>query len=322
MTWPEEKKVLALCGGVGGAKLALGLTKLLAPDQLSIVVNTGDDFEHFGLPVCPDLDTVTYALAGVSNTDTGWGREAESWHCLEALEQLGAETWFRLGDRDLATHLARRALLDQGRSLSQAMAILCARLGIRHRIIPMSDSPVRTMVSTSDGELSFQHYFVREQCRPAVTGFRFVGADSSAPSAGFSEALNDPELAAILICPSNPFVSIAPILALPGMVDSLRNHPAPVIAVSPIVAGQAIKGPSAKMMAELGLNGSALGIFNHYGDLLDGFVLDQQDRNMISDFPEAVHLLCCNTVMITLDDRIKLAQQCLNFALQNERQEN
>ena len=314
MNWPSASKVLALCGGVGGAKLALGLTRILSPDQLTIVVNTGDDFEHFGLTVCPDLDTVTYTLSSLSNPETGWGRQDESWRCLETLEQLGAETWFRLGDRDLAIHLARRALLDQGESLSGATSSICRRLGIEHPVIPMSDYAIRTMVDTDEGELSFQHYFVREQCRPTVRGFRFEGAGAASPSAGFSRALEDSALGAILICPSNPFVSVAPILALPGMKDRLRDHRAPVIAVSPIVASQAIKGPTAKMMNELGLDLSALGVFRHYGELLDGFMIDEQDRGLISEFPDPDRLHCCNTVMESLHDRIDLAEQCLQFA--------
>jgi LPPG:FO 2-phospho-L-lactate transferase len=185
MNWPPNGKVLALCGGVGGAKLALGLTQLLSKDQLSIVVNTGDDFEHFGLLVCPDLDTVTYTLSGTSNPETGWGRQNESWHCLDTLEQLGSETWFRLGDRDLGIHLARRDWLDRGKSLSDITGLICERLGIPHPIIPMSDDPLRTLVETTTGELSFQHYFVREQCRPAVRGFRFQGTETAEPSAGF-----------------------------------------------------------------------------------------------------------------------------------------
>ena len=315
MSWPADNKVLALCGGVGGAKLALGLTRVLSPDQLTIVVNTGDDFEHFGLLVCPDLDTVTYTLSGLSNTELGWGRQDESWHCLETLEQLGGETWFRLGDRDLAIHLTRRALLDEGKSLSEATAAICARLGIKHRIVPMSDAATRTIVDTDQGELSFQHYFVREQCRPAVRGFRFEGAEAASPSTEFNQALEDPQLAAILICPSNPFVSVDPILALPGIRDRLIRNSAPVIAVSPIVASQAIKGPTAKMMNELGLDLSALGVFRHYGELLDGFVIDEQDRELVSDFPDSKQLHCCNTVMQSLQDRIELAQQCLQFAM-------
>ena len=306
--------MLALCGGVGGAKLALGLTKVLAPEQLTIVVNTGDDFEHLGLTVCPDLDTVTYTLAGLNNVETGWGRRDESWQCLEVLEQLGAETWFRLGDRDLGIHLARRALLQQDRSLSEATALITSRLGIDHSIVPMSDSPVRTIIDTDEGEISFQHYFVREQCQPAVRGIRFSGASDAILSPGFGKALDDPELAAVLICPSNPFVSVAPILALPGIQDKLQRHKAPVIAVSPIVANKAIKGPTAKMMKELGLELSALGVYRHYGELLDGFVLDEQDRRWINDVQEPRRMHCCNTIMDSMDDRITLARECLLYA--------
>jgi LPPG:FO 2-phospho-L-lactate transferase len=312
--WPAKNKVLALCGGVGGAKLALGLSRVLSPDQLTVLVNTGDDFEHLGLPICPDLDTVTYTLAGLSNAELGWGREDESWNCLEILEQLGAAAWFRLGDRDLALHIARRELLGAGMSLSEAIAAISRSLGVKHHIVPMSDQPVRTKVETEEGGLSFQHYFVREKCRPAVKGFNFDGADESKPSPGFINALNDPDLSAILVCPSNPFVSVAPILAIPGVVESLARHPAPLIAVSPIVACQAIKGPTAKMMTELGLEISALGVFRHYGSLLDGFVLDQQDRELLHAFPEPDRVLCCNTLMQSLDDRTELARQCLDFA--------
>jgi LPPG:FO 2-phospho-L-lactate transferase len=306
--------VLALCGGVGGAKLALGLTHVLAPEQLTIVVNTGDDFEHFGLLVCPDLDTVTYTLAGLCNPETGWGRRDETWRCLETLEQLGAETWFRLGDRDLGIHLARRALLEQEHTLTESTALITRRLGIAHSIVPMSDAAVRTMIDTDQGEISFQHYFVRERCQPAVRGIRFSGAGDALLSPGFRNALEDPKLAAILICPSNPFVSVAPIRALPGVDDRLRRHKAPVIAVSPIVANKAIKGPTAKMMNELGLELSALGVYHYYGDLLDGFVLDEQDRRLVNRVAEPRQLYCCNTVMESLDDRIALARECLRFA--------
>jgi len=314
LSWTEQDKVLALCGGVGGAKLALGLTRVLDAGQLTVVVNTGDDFEHFALPVCPDLDTVTYTLAGLNNTELGWGRADETWHCLETLEQLGAETWFRLGDRDLALHLTRRALLEQGSTLSDVTALISTRLGIEHRIVPMCDTPVRTMIDTQQGEISFQDYFVRQQCAPAVRGIRFDGADNAVPSAGFRHALDDPQLAAILICPSNPFVSVAPILALRGIADGLRRHAAPVIAVSPIVASKAIKGPTAKMMIELGLELSAHGVYCHYEGLLDGFVIDEQDRGSIGQFPDSTQLHCCNTVMVSENDRTELAQECLQFA--------
>jgi len=310
----DHRHVLALCGGVGGAKLALGLAQMLPGDSLTVAVNTGDDFEHFGLTVCPDLDTVTYTLSGLSNNQAGWGREDESWNCLETLERLGAETWFRLGDRDLALHLARRALLDSGATLSEVTDAICGKLGIRHRVVPMSDQPVRTMVDTEQGELSFQHYFVREQCRPRVRGFRFAGVSEADWSPGLQAALADPGLCAIIICPSNPFVSVGPILSLPGLLGALRAHRAPILAVSPIVGGKAIKGPTGKMMEELGLELSALGVFQHYGDLLDGYVIDEQDRDMEGRFTDPERVFFCNTMMETLDDRRQLARHCLGFA--------
>jgi LPPG:FO 2-phospho-L-lactate transferase len=314
VTSPAQSKVLALCGGVGGAKLALGLTKILTPEQLTIVVNTGDDFEHLGLTICPDLDTVTYTLAGLSNPELGWGRRDESWRCLEALEALGGPTWFRLGDTDIATHMARRALLDEGKTLAEATALITQRLGIEHAVVPMCNEAVRTIIATEDGEISFQHYFVREQCRPVIRGIRFDGADGAKLSPAFEKALNDPDLGAILICPSNPFVSVAPILAVPDVEKGLRRQSAPVIAVSPIVASKAIKGPSAKMMQELGLELSALGVYQHYGDLLDGFILDELDRGLMENSSAATRFHCCNTVMQSLDDRIVLARECLRFA--------
>jgi len=302
------------CGGVGGAKLALGLARILSPEQLTIVVNTGDDFEHLGLTICPDLDTVTYTLAGLSNPEMGWGRRNESWRCLEALEELGGPTWFRLGDTDIAIHMARRALLDEGRTLAEATAQITHRLEISHKIVPMSNEAVRTIIDTDDGELSFQQYFVREQCRPVVRRIRFEGGDSAKPSPEFEQALNDPDLSAILICPSNPFVSVAPILALPGVENRLRGHDAPVIAVSPIIAGEAIKGPTAKMMQEMGLELSALGVYQHYGDLLNGFILDQLDHGLVGKSANSNRFHSCNTVMKSLDDRMLLARECLQFA--------
>lgn len=311
MTSTSDKHILALCGGVGGAKLALGLSKILPPEQLTIAVNTGDDFSHYGLPICPDLDTVMYTLAGVNNTVQGWGREGESWQAFETLKALGGESWFQLGDKDLAVHLQRRALLDGGASLSEATARLCAALGVRHPVVPMSDQPVSTTVATAAGSLPFQHYFVREQCRPAITGYRFEGAAAAAPSPGFAAVLDDPRLAAILICPSNPFVSVSPILALPTVPERIRASAVPVIAISPIVGGKAIKGPAAKMFAELGLPVGNQGVADFYGDLLHTLVVDSGDRAEPLDVPCRVHY--CNTVMGTLADRVALARECLSL---------
>lgn len=309
------KRVLALSGGVGGAKLALGLSRLLAPEQLTIVCNTGDDFDHLGLRICPDLDTVMYTLAGRSNTELGWGLAGESWRVLDTLGQLGGDTWFRLGDMDIATHLARSEWLRQGLSLSQVTRSLCRALGVAHPLLPMSDDPVSTVVHSEQGELSFQHYFVREQCRPAVRGFDFRGIGQARPQPELMALLDSDELSAVVLCPSNPFVSIDPILRVPGIRAALRATRAPVIAVSPIVGGVAIKGPTAKMMAELNMPSSAAAVAEYYAGLLDGFIIDRTDAAdaaRIAAAGVAVHV--AQTVMKTLDDRIMLAAEALRFA--------
>lgn len=307
-------RVLALSGGVGGAKLALGLAHALPPEELLVVANTGDDFEHFGLLVCPDIDTVTYTLAGMSNLETGWGRAGESWNAMEALAQLGGETWFRLGDRDLALHLERTRRIAAGETLSTITADIARRLGIRAAIAPMSDQPVRTIVETPDGPLPFQHYFVREQCRPRVTGFRFEGAKSARPAPALTEAL-ERGVSGVVICPSNPFISIDPILAVPGVRQALRHNGAPVVAVSPIVGGRAIKGPTAKMMTELGLASGAAEVAEHYRGLIDGFVLDRSDAESAAAVERlGVAVLVTGTVMQSLDDKTRLAEETLAFA--------
>lgn len=308
------KGLLALSGGVGGAKLALGLSHALRPEDLLVVANTGDDFEHFGLLVCPDIDTVAYTLAGVSNTETGWGRAGESWNAMAALAALGGETWFRLGDRDLALHLERTRRVAAGETLSAVTADFARRLAIRAAIAPMSDQPVRTVVETPDGALPFQHYFVREQCRPRVTGFRFEGADAARPSPAFAAALGG-GVSAVVICPSNPFISIDPILAVPGVRQALRGCGAPVVAVSPIVAGRAIKGPTAKMMTELGLDSGAVEVARHYRGLIDGFVLDRSDAGSKAEVERlGIAVLVTGTMMQSLDDKTRLAEETLGFA--------
>ena len=315
--------ILALAGGVGGAKLAAGLEAALdAPDDLLTVVNTGDDFEHLGLSICPDLDTVMYTLAGRANPGTGWGLAGESWNFLEALGALGGEDWFRLGDRDLATHVERTRRLRAGESLSRVTAHLAARLGVPSRIAPMSDDPVRTVVETADGELPFQEYFVRRRCEPAVRGLRFEGAPAARMSAAFETALADPALDAVVVCPSNPYLSIDPILAVPGVRAALAGCAAPVVAVSPIVGGRAIKGPAAKIMAELGVEVSAAAVAARYRDLLDGFVLDETDRALAAAIESEgaagarapLRVTVEQTVMRTGEDRTRLAAQVLEFA--------
>ena len=314
MNWPKEKKVLALCGGVGGAKLALGLTKVLPPEQLSIAVNTADDFDHLGLRICPDLDTVTYTLAEVNNRETGWGRADESWHCMEALAELGGETWFKLGDRDIATHLFRRSQLNQGLSVSQVTANLCQNLGIAHSVFPMSDDPVGTEVKTDNGWLNFQHYFVQQQCQPKINEIRFVGAEVAQPSPKFKAALEDSNLGCVIICPSNPFLSIDPVLAVCGIRKLLTEIDAPVIAVSPVIGGKAVKGPTAKIMQELALEITPNTVVSHYADFLSGFVLDSQDAEQQNRLPASITVQVCNTLMISLQDRIDLAKECLLLA--------
>ena len=306
-------RVVALTGGIGGAKLALGLTRLLGPDELSFVVNTGDDFEHLGFHISPDVDTLTYTLAEEANPETGWGRRDETWHFMEALERFGGETWFRLGDRDLALHAFRRSRLDAGATLTQVTGELCGKLGIAHDVWPMSDDPVRTRVRTPDGALAFQHYFVRDRCAPAVTGFEFAGIETAAVNAELVTALQGP-VRAVVICPSNPFVSVDPILDIPGMRDLLRGTGAPVLAVSPIVGGQAIKGPTAKMMRELAIPATAEQVAAHYAGLITAFVLDERDA-AAQPAVEALGLdtVVAQTVMVTLQDRVDLARTVLDF---------
>jgi LPPG:FO 2-phospho-L-lactate transferase len=305
-------RVVALSGGVGGAKLALGLYHALPPDSLMVVCNTGDDFEHLGLAISPDLDTVLYTLAGLANPETGWGRAGETWRFMAALAELGGETWFRLGDLDLATHVERTRRLALGEPLSAIMAGFGRRLGVRAQIVPMSDQPVRTIVETTSGILPFQRYFVEQQCAPEVRGFGFGGAEEARPAGALLDVLAGEPLEAVVICPSNPFISIDPILALPGLREALTACRAPVVAVSPIIGGRAVKGPTAKMMAELGLPVSARAVAAHYRGLLDGFVLDEADAGEA----EAMEVPCLvtRTLMTSEADKRRLAAEVLAFA--------
>ncbi len=305
---------LALTGGVGGAKLALGLASVLSRDEVVFMANTGDDFSHLGLHICPDLDTLMYTLAGEANPDTGWGRRNETWQFMQALRAFGGEDWFNLGDRDLATHMVRTQRLKEGASLTEVTRELCESLGIEHRVVPMSDDPVRTVVETGDGDLPFQHYFVRDRCEPGVTGFRFDGIEKARPSQAIMKLAAQDRLDGVIICPSNPFVSVDPMLHLPGLRKALETSRAPVVAVSPIVAGAAIKGPTAKMMSELRLPTTAVEVARHYGSLLDGFVLDECDAALVSEV-EAVgcRAIATPSVMVTLEDRIGLAGATLKF---------
>jgi LPPG:FO 2-phospho-L-lactate transferase len=302
-------KIVALAGGVGGAKLAHGLAQILAPEDLTVIVNTGDDFEHLGMYISPDLDTVCYTLAGLANPETGWGRINETWNTIANIEKLGGPNWFRLGDQDIATHLERTRRMKAGQSLSQITKDFCAAWGINHTVLPMSDSPVRTMVDTDEGELAFQEYFVHRHCEPRVKGFRFEGVDSAEPVIGAREAIESAE--AIVICPSNPWVSVDPILRVLASALIQKGEEKKVIAVSPIIGGQAVKGPAAKMYTELGIEPSALAVAEHYRDLLSGFVLDNVDRQL-SDKIETKTLVT-NTLMNNSSERARLATDVLNF---------
>lgn len=300
--------VVALSGGVGGAKLALGLSRVLPPEELLIVANTGDDFEHLGLSICPDIDTLTYVLAGLDNPVTGWGRRDETWSFMETIANLGGEDWFRLGDRDLALHVERTKRLGAGQSLSQITGDVCRRFGVGPRVLPMSDDRVRTRVRSDSGWIDFQDYFVRQQCRPVVQQLAFTGAADARPQPDVIAALSGGNVRAVVICPSNPFISIEPILAVPGMRATIENCGAPVVAVSPIVGGRAVKGPTAKMMQELGLAVSSAAVAARYGALLDGYVVDADS----GDISTKQHV--APTLMTTLEDREALARTVLDFA--------
>ena len=313
---PRSRRVVAISGGVGGAKMALGLMHVVPDGQLSIIVNTGDDFEHLGLNISPDLDTTLYTLAGLANPETGWGRRDETWTFMHAMEALGGETWFKLGDGDLALLVERTRRLKAGEALSAFTTDIARRLGVTAQILPMSDAPVRTRVTTDAGELEFQDYFVRRQCQPRVAALRFAGIEAAAPTAQVCAALTAPDVDAIIICPSNPYLSIDPILALPGMRELLRGAAAPIIAISPLVGGAAVKGPTAKIMAELGISVSPLAVAQHYGDLLDGFVLDVRDRAVETELAGfGLPTLVTDTLMKTLADRQRLAAEALDYAL-------
>lgn len=317
MTVVAQGPVLALSGGVGGAKLALGLADELAPGRLHIVANTADDFEHLGLSICPDIDTLLYTLAGRSNQQQGWGLAGESWQVMSALGELGGETWFQLGDRDLATHLWRSSRLATGLSLTSVTRDLAAAMGVTHVAVhPMSDDPVRTIVSTDEGVLPFQHYFVRRRCEPRVSALEFQGLAAAKPGPGLLRILEDQHLARVIICPSNPFLSVDPILQVPGLWQALRDHPAAVVAVSPIVAGLAIKGPAAKMMVEMGLPATATAVAahyqRHYPGLLDQFVIDESDAGQAAAIRDlGVRVQIAPTIMRSREDKRSLARLVL-----------
>lgn len=311
----SARHVLALSGGVGGAKLAAGLASVLAPENLTIVVNTADDFEHLGLTICPDIDSVTYALAGLNDTKRGWGVKDETWQAMAMLRSLGEADWFNLGDRDLGMHLARSWRLRAGETLSQVTARLTRQLGIAPAIVPMTDAPVRTQIRTDDGWLDFQRYFVAEQCRPVASAIRFDGIHDARPSPAFLEALERPDLAAIVVCPSNPYLSVDPILALDGVRAALAARKVPVVAVSPLVGGTSLKGPLAKLLGELGNEVSNRAIAAHYGRLLDCLVIDEADADDVQGLhTDDLCVIVTGTVMCDADDRERLARVALSAA--------
>jgi LPPG:FO 2-phospho-L-lactate transferase len=305
-----DLRVVALAGGVGGARLAYGLAALLPPEQLSIIVNTGDDFENLGLTICPDVDTVTYTLAGLSNLETGWGIAGDSFHTLDQLRQLGEDVWFHLGDRDLATHLLRTRWLQGGGRLTDFTHELCKQLGIGPAILPMTDDPCHTMVLTELGELDFQTYFVRHAWQPRILSLRWDGLERAKPTPEVLASLKAAHL--VVLCPSNPFVSIDPILKLPGLPGLIAAKTC--VAVSPIIAGQAVKGPAAKMFAELGIPASAFSIAQHYQDLLKGIVLDDADTGLVERIQTlGMQAIAMPTLMKDLPERIEVARGVLEF---------
>ncbi len=305
-------RVLALSGGIGGAKLAVGLQHVLPPGELTVAVNTGDDFEHLGLAISPDIDTMLYTLGGVANPELGWGRADESWHFMAEIERLGGESWFRLGDKDLAVHIERTRRLAAGEKLSGITADFARHFGILGRVVPMSNDLVRTMVITDEGTLDFQHYFVARRCEPVVKGLAYAGAADAQLVPMIRDAAEDPSLQAIVICPSNPWLSIAPFLEIPAWRELLIEVTAPVIAVSPLVNGQAVKGPTGKIMSELQLEQSSATIARFYEGIIDGFVLDKSEAHLAPQIGVATHVTA--TLMKTTADKQRLAREVLEFA--------
>ena len=304
--------VLALSGGIGGAKLALGLYRVLPPETLTVIANTGDDFEHLGLSISPDIDTLLYTLGGIDNPEFGWGRRNETWTVMAALKSLGGETWFKLGDGDLATHIERTRRLTAGESLTQITDDFRRRLAISARLLPMSDDRVRTRLRTEEGWLDFQDYFVRLHSEPVVREIVYAGASEARANPDFLAALLNDDLELVVVCPSNPFLSVDPMLSLPGVRDALRSCRAPVAAVSPIIGGKAVKGPTAKIMAELGLPIGAAAIARHYVDILDLFVADEADADIVAELE--IPVILTRTLMVTLEDRDALARGVLTAA--------
>ncbi len=307
---PSRPKITALAGGIGASKFLVGLANVMPPCDITIIANTGDDIELFGLRICPDIDTVTYTLAGVINQETGWGLKGDTFECLKWLESYGEASWFNLGDRDLATHIFRTNELRRGRSLSQVTDAVGRALGLRSTILPMTDAYTPTRVITDEGEMHFQEYFVRRRCEPRVRAIRFDNFESASPAPGVLDAILEAD--AVVICPSNPFISIGPILAVPGIRKALCKTRAMVIAITPIVGGKALKGPAADMLRDLGHEVSARGVARMYSDLVDVFILDVTDAGSASDIQAlGMRVLSTNTVMSSIEDKRRLAHWVL-----------
>ncbi len=305
--------VLAFAGGVGGAKLALGFARCLAPDDLVICVNTGDDETFHGLHVSPDLDTMMYTLSGLSNQETGWGVAGDTFTALDMLGKFGVDIWFNLGDRDFATHIRRTQLLAEGKTLSEVTVELNRSLGVFHGVIPMSDDPVKTVLTTDEGDLPMQRYFVGRRAEPKVSEVRYLGSETAAPAPGLQDALTKAGM--VVLCPSNPYLSLGPILALPGVRQRLRAFPGKKVCVSPIVGGDAVKGPAGKIMAELGKQVSCVEVAREYHDICDVFVMDNEDRDLASEIEEmGMAPLVTSTIMNSEEDKIALAREILALA--------
>lgn len=305
--------IVALAGGVGGARLANGLAAIVPPGELLVAVNTGDDFEHLGLTICPDIDTVTYTLAGLNDDQRGWGVKDESWSFMETIKALGGPDWFALGDRDLAKHVLRSDRLRRGDTLAAITSDIAATCGIRQKIVPMSDDPVRTFVMTDEGELPFQDYFVRRRCEPVFQAIRYAGAEAARPSLDLIAALADPALRAVVICPSNPVLSIGPMLAMPGIADALLRTSAPRIAISPFIGGEAVKGPAAKIMREMGLLPGAAALVQHYAGLVDAILCDEADPHTGMTIG-TISIIAADTLMRDNAGQQRLARETLALA--------
>lgn len=310
-------KVLALSGGVGGAKLALGLSRRLLPGELAVLVNTGDDFTHLGLRICPDLDTVLYTLADVVHAGQGWGRADETFGFMDELRRQGGPDWFMLGDRDLVLHIERTRRLGEGERLSTIVNDVVSRFGVATRLLPMSDAPVSTMLETDAGSLEFQHYFVRLRAMPVVHRLHYTGAAQARPTDETLDLLRSAALEAIVLFPSNPYLSIDPILAVPGLRRALRAAEVPIVAVSPLVGGRAVKGPTVKIMQELGVDASAVSIAAHYEGLIDGLLIDESDatrETLDALAARGLQVGVTATLMKTIDDRERVAEAALTLA--------